>query len=93
MKLTSILLAIIALTGCSARHYALCMRGGLGTGCLHQKFTAKEAAKLGAIISAEPVQEEILVWTIDLRKPKHAEASTEEAAPEPETKTDGGHKI
>lgn len=90
MRIASIVLAILALTGCAGRHYAVCMQAGAGSGCSHQRFTAKEAHKIGELLAAQPISEDIQVWVIDDRK--HKVEPKSEAIPEPEPQN-GDNKI
>lgn len=67
-KLTSTAAIIMALTGCSARHYAVCMAVGADSGCSHRLFTKATAVEVGALMATQPGSDERRVWIIDTRK-------------------------
>lgn len=80
-SLASILLAVIALSGCARRHYAVCMAGSGGSGCSHWRFDQKTANSIGALLASQPISEEVQIWIIDVRKYPVVPKETPEVPP------------
>jgi hypothetical protein len=83
MRLPSILLALIALNGCAARHWEVCAAGASNSGCSSERMTEKEAKRIGEFLAAAPVDEEFKVWIIDAYKHDAAKAKQPKAVENP----------
>lgn len=68
MKIGSIVLAVITLTGCSVKHYSVCMAVGQDAGCSHARYSKKIATEIGTLLAGQPGQEDRTVWILDMRK-------------------------
>lgn len=68
MKIAGLAIISLALTGCSAKHYAVCMAVGQDSGCSHKHFTKQTAATIGALMASQPGSDERTVWIEDTRK-------------------------
>lgn len=62
MRRIIVLISALALTGCAAKHYVVCVQGSAGAGCSHEQFSMANAKRVARLMATQPIAEDVTVW-------------------------------